>query len=124
MCNTWVALTLHLGPALQHWFTSPYVQMLRYHPAQQEVEVTNLNLFAKPQTVRFRLGEAREADTIHPLASFEVHGRRYFVDADTFPDKALLAKIMPQATAAHLMEATRPGEQAQPQQPPEQPPQH
>ena len=32
----------------------------------------------------------REAPGVHPLTSFEARGRRYYVDADNFPHKALL----------------------------------
>lgn len=89
---------------LMHWFTHPYVQRLVYHPQTDEVEVTNLSLFAKPTTRRFHLAEAREADTVHPLTSFEVQGEYYYIDAEHFPYKALLARLVPQAAAAAATE--------------------
>ena len=58
MCNTWVALTLHLGPGLQHWFTNPYVQTLRYHPARGG---------ALPNRVLCRTGCAIVAATVPPF---------------------------------------------------------
>ena len=50
--------------------------------------------------------QVREADTVHPLASFHVRGRYYYVDADHFENKALLVRLTPQAAAAHAMATT------------------
>ena len=98
------------------------LEIIQYRQSEQQVEVTNLNLFARPTTQRYHVAEFHEADTIHPLTSFEARGHRYYVDAEHFPDKALLAKLMPQAAAAHVMEAAGappPGQQQQPPQPQE-----
>ena len=77
-------------PVQLTWFTQPYVQRLRYDAATDSVEATTLSLVATPRVDRFHVGEAREADSVHPLASFQARGRRYYLDAANFGDKALL----------------------------------
>lgn len=52
--------------------TGPYVQHLTWDPDTDTVEVTTLNLMARPQTQRFHVAEAQPADTVHPLSSFKV----------------------------------------------------
>ena len=44
---------------LLHWFAAPYVQRLRYSPTTDSVEVTTLNVLARPRTTSFHLGEVR-----------------------------------------------------------------
>jgi hypothetical protein len=87
------------------WFTQPYVQRLRYEHGSDTVEVTTLSLLAQPRTDRFHVSEARDADSVHPLTSFQARGRLYYLDAEHFPDKALMARLVPQAAAAQAMEA-------------------
>ena len=117
------SLLSFLPPLQLTWFTQPYVQRLRYERGSDTVEVTTLSLLAQPRTDRFHVSEAGEADSVHPLTSFQARGRRYYLDAEHFPDKALMARLVPQAAAAHAMEAASAGMgQPQPPQPPQQPP--
>ncbi|KAL4423110.1 hypothetical protein ABPG77_004793 [Micractinium sp. CCAP 211/92] len=90
---------------LLSWFTQPYVQQLRYERGSDTLEATTLTLLARPRVDRFHIAEVGEVEGVHPLSSFQARGRRYYVDAEHFPDKALLARLMPQAAAAHVMEA-------------------
>ncbi len=57
---------------LLHWFVSPYVHKLRYDPATGWVEATRLNLFVRPVTTHFEVGEAQFADTMRPQTTFKV----------------------------------------------------
>ncbi|PRW59509.1 transmembrane mitochondrial [Chlorella sorokiniana] len=98
------------------WFTQPYVQRLRYDPTTDMVETTTLTLLARPRTDRFHLNEVTEADSVHPLTSFAARGRKYYVDAQNFPNKELLVKLVPQAAAAHAVEAANAEQQQQQQQ--------
>ncbi|KAI7840187.1 hypothetical protein COHA_005970 [Chlorella ohadii] len=102
------------------WFTQPYVQRLRYDPATDTVEATTLSLLAQPRTDRFHLNEVTEADSVHPLTSFAARGRKYYVDAQNFPNQELLVrgavKLVPQAAAAHAVEAANAEQQQQQQQ--------
>ena len=88
----------HPAPQLT-WFTQPYVQRLRVERRSGTVEAETLTLLARPRTDRFHLGECAEADSVHPLSSFRARGRLYYVDANNFPDRALLAQLVPQAAA-------------------------
>ncbi|GAB4822182.1 hypothetical protein N2152v2_009228 [Parachlorella kessleri] len=81
------------------------IQHLTYQPKTQAVEVITLNLIAKPRKYRFHLAEVQPADTVHPLSSFMVNGKVFYLDADNFGDKQLLAKLAPQQAAAHVVEA-------------------
>lgn len=80
---------------LMHWFTSPYVQRLRYHPDTETVEIDALDLLGRMRTTAFPLSSIQEPDTVHPLASFKINGKCYFVDPDNFPDEQLLLRLVP-----------------------------
>ena len=67
-------------------------------------QVTTLSVLGRPHTTTFHLAESRAADSIHPLTSFEARGRHYYVDADYFENKGLLARLAPVAAAAHAVE--------------------
>ena len=87
------------------------------------MQATTLTLTARPRTDSFHVSEATAADTMHPLTSFAARGRLYYLDADHFPDKQLLAALVPDAvaaTAATPAAATEAavGQQPQQQQPP------
>ena len=73
-------------------------------PTRPRAKVTALNLLGQPRTTTFHLDEARAVDSIHPLTSFEARGRQFYVDADHFEDKTLLARLAPEAAAAHAVE--------------------
>ena len=94
-----------LPPVQLTWFTQPYITRLRYERPTDTLEATTLTLLSKPRTDRFHLADVRPADTVHPLTSFAARGRLYYLDADNFSDKQLLARLVPQAAAAHAMEA-------------------
>ncbi|EFN54418.1 hypothetical protein CHLNCDRAFT_135778 [Chlorella variabilis] len=100
------------GAALT-WFTQPYVTRLRYERGTGSVEASTLTLLGRPRTDRFQLGEVQEAASMHPLTSFQARGRRYYVDAEHFGDKALLARLQPAAAAAHVTEAAEAAQAAQ-----------
>ena len=53
---------------------------------------------------------------MHPLSSFAARGRIYYVDAEHFPNKALLARLLPQQAAASAMNAANAAQQQQQQQ--------
>jgi hypothetical protein len=91
-----------LTTGLCAWFVAPYVQRLTYDPAADVVEVETLTLLNRPRRARFAPAAARPADTLHPLSTFAVGGRYYFLDPQHFGDKALLARLAPGAAAAQL----------------------
>lgn len=91
---------------LLHWFTSPYIHKFTYYPKENAADVVTLNFLGRPLPHRIFLNEVQEADSIHPLSTFAVNNKMYYIDADNFTDKALLSKLAPQATAAHLQAVT------------------
>jgi hypothetical protein len=86
------------------WFTQPYITRLRYEPATETVEATTLSLLARPRTDTFHLAEVEEVASVHPLSSFQAHGRRYYLDAGEYRRSALalpLPLLLVPHTAGH-----------------------
>lgn len=54
--------------------------------------------------------QVTEADSVHPLTSFAARGRKYYVDAQNFPNKELLVRA---ACAAVLVPWERGAEHAE-----------
>ncbi|GLJ30339.1 hypothetical protein SUGI_0600230 [Cryptomeria japonica] len=78
-----------------HWFASPYVHKLKWQPGSDSFEVEMLSWLATyvPRTIQF--SDVKPAETNRPYVTFEAKGNYYFIDADRFPNKALLAKLTP-----------------------------
>jgi len=85
-----------------HWFTGPYVHKLWHDADRGEVTLETLSVFAKPECTRFALTDVQIPTTIHPLASFSVGDRVFYVDEELFADKALLAKLCPQSDFSRI----------------------
>ncbi|KAH9300971.1 hypothetical protein KI387_012554, partial [Taxus chinensis] len=88
--------------AALHWFASPYVHKLKWQPGSDSFEVEMLSWLATylPRTIQF--SDIKPADTNRPYVTFEAKGEYYFIDADRFPNKALLAKLIPKQPARTL----------------------
>jgi hypothetical protein len=84
-----------LTTGILHWFTKPYLQNLSHWKATDTVEITALNVLAKPKAIRFKVGETTEPKSVHPLTSFEIYGKYYFVDPDNFRNNELLERMAP-----------------------------
>jgi len=65
-----------------------------WHDADSgHVTLELLSLIAQPETFRFALDDAQVPATIHPLATFSVKDRVFYVDEELFEDKELFAKL-------------------------------
>ena len=76
---------------LLQWFCSPYVLRLEVGGRGELVEVSTLNIFARPTTSTFPLSAMVEPQTMRPLATFQVGRKIYFIDG-TATDE-LLARL-------------------------------
>ena len=52
-------------------------------------------MLAKPKAIRFKVGETTEPKSVHPLTSFGIYGKCYFVDPDNFKNNELLERMAP-----------------------------
>lgn len=80
---------------LLHWFTSPYVHRLEHLPKEDTIKVNSLDMLGRRKQRNIPLTEVSEAQSVHPLSSFAAGGKLYYVDADRFQDKELLARMVP-----------------------------
>ena len=81
---------------LLHWFTHAYAHRVEYDPGTDVMTVETLNVLARPVQLRFQVGDVEPADGIHPLSNFKIPGgKMLYVDQDNFPDKQLLARLIP-----------------------------
>ncbi|CAI9091090.1 OLC1v1026017C1 [Oldenlandia corymbosa var. corymbosa] len=82
--------------AALHWFVSPYVHKLRWHPGSDSFEVEMLSWLATsiPRTIKF--ADIRPPETQRPFVTFKANDKFYFIDAEHCRNKALLAKLTPQ----------------------------
>lgn len=85
--------------AALHWFVSPYIHKLRWHPGSDSFEVEMMSWLATylPKTIKF--SDIRPAETNRPFVTFKANNEFYFVDADHCHNKALLARLTPQKSA-------------------------
>jgi hypothetical protein len=75
--------------ALLQWFASPYI--IRLELDGQQVSATTFNVLARPHTKVFTIADMQEAKTMRPLATFQAHGKVYYIDGTA--DERLLAKL-------------------------------
>ncbi|KAK9811076.1 hypothetical protein WJX73_000254 [Symbiochloris irregularis] len=78
---------------LLHWFVGPYVHHLNYRKGSKTVEVDTLNLLARPIHETLRLDDIRPPNTLRPQATFQAHGKIYYVDTDKIEDKKALQEL-------------------------------
>jgi len=86
---------------LLHWFVAPYVQRLTYHARDDSVEVETLSLRVKPKHHKFSMSDVAPSESVHPLSTFAVGNKYYYIDADNFRNKALLMRLSSEAAEAH-----------------------
>ncbi|KAK9837314.1 hypothetical protein WJX81_005594 [Elliptochloris bilobata] len=85
-----------LTTGLLHWLTGPYVHALEYAPSTQRLHIRTLSVLCQPVHTDVQLAEvAYPADTLRPQVTFQAAGRYFYIDADAFRDKELLAKLSP-----------------------------
>ncbi|DBB04170.1 hypothetical protein WJX77_004853 [Trebouxia sp. C0004] len=80
---------------LMHWFTSPYVHRLIHNSKTGLTEVETLSILAKYKRRTFSHSEIEYPNSFRPQSTFQVHGQVYYLDADSFEDKELLAMLSP-----------------------------
>lgn len=97
VASTVIFLSASTTAAL-HWFVSPYVHKLRWQPGADSFEVVMLSWLATPLPRTVRFADVRPPQTQRPFVTFKAGGDFYFVDAEHFRDKALLARLTPQKT--------------------------
>lgn len=86
--------------AALHWFVSPYIHKLTWHPGSDTFEVEMMSWLATflPKTIKF--SDIRLAETNRPFVTFKANNQFYFVDADHCHNKALLARLTPTKSAS------------------------
>ncbi|OVA09903.1 Protein of unknown function DUF1301 [Macleaya cordata] len=82
-----------------HWFVSPYIHKLRWHPGSDSFEVDMMTWLATFVTKTIKFSDIRPAETNRPFVTFKANGEFYFVDTDHCHNKALLARLTPQKPA-------------------------
>uniref|UniRef100_A0A0E0GWP7 Uncharacterized protein n=1 Tax=Oryza nivara TaxID=4536 RepID=A0A0E0GWP7_ORYNI len=81
--------------AALHWFVSPYIHKLRWRPGSDSFEAEIMSWLATPLTRTIKFADVRPPETNRPFVTFRAEGNFYFVDAEHFPNKALLARLTP-----------------------------
>lgn len=82
--------------AALHWFVSPYIHKLRWRPGSDSFEAEVMTWLATPLKRTVKFADVRPPETNRPFVTFKAEGNFYFVDADHFSNKALLARLTPQ----------------------------
>ncbi|CAN6302740.1 unnamed protein product [Urochloa humidicola] len=81
--------------AALHWFVSPYIHKLRWRPGSDSFEAEIMSWLATPLKRTIKFADVRPPETNRPFVTFKAEGNFYFVDADHFSNKALLARLTP-----------------------------
>ncbi|XP_006650918.1 uncharacterized protein LOC102719753 [Oryza brachyantha] len=81
--------------AALHWFVSPYIHKLRWRPGSDSFEAETMTWLATPLTRTVKFADVRPPETNRPFVTFKADGNFYFVDAEHFSNKALLARLTP-----------------------------
>lgn len=76
-----------------HWFTSPYVHQLLYNDKADTARVQTLKFFGGTRWHEFPVSAVETPTGYHPLASFKVQGKTFYVDRGNFEDTALLERL-------------------------------
>ncbi|KAL3677434.1 hypothetical protein R1sor_027382 [Riccia sorocarpa] len=95
LCSTMVVLSASTTFAL-HWFASPYIHKLTWVPGSNEVDVEVLSWLATKLKRKIKLSDIRTPYTQRPLVTFAANNEYYFIDKDSFPNKELLDKLLPE----------------------------
>lgn len=81
--------------AALHWFVSPYIHKLRWRPGSDSFEAEMITWLATPLKRTVKFADVRPPETNRPFVTFRAEGNFYFVDAEHFSNKALLARLTP-----------------------------
>lgn len=95
VASTVIFLSASTTAAL-HWFVSPYIHKLRWHPGSDSFEVEMMSWLATPIPRTIKFADVRPPDTNRPFVTFKADGNFYFVDVEHCHNKALLARLTPQ----------------------------
>jgi transmembrane protein 70, mitochondrial len=95
VASTVIFLSASTTAAL-HWFISPYIHKLRWQPGSDGFEAEMMSWLATPLRRTIKFAEVRRPDTNRPFVTFKADGKYYFVDAEHFQNKALLARLTPE----------------------------
>jgi len=88
---------------LLHWFTHPYIHKLVHNPKENTIDINVLDVLGRSRTRHINIADVTEAQSIHPLSSFAVNGKVFYVDRDHFKDrmrKELVEKLAPSPPVA------------------------
>ncbi|KAJ3682813.1 hypothetical protein LUZ60_013040 [Juncus effusus] len=94
VASTVIFLSASTTAALQ-WFVSPYIHKLRWRPGSDSFEAEMMSWLATPLKKTVKFADIRKAETSRPYVSFRAGGDFYFVDAEHFSNKAVLARLTP-----------------------------
>lgn len=95
VASTVIFLSASTTAAL-HWFVSPYIHKLRWKPGSDNFEAEMMSWLATPIPRTVKFSDIRPAETNRPFVTFKADGNFYFIDAEHFHNKALLARLTPQ----------------------------
>uniref|UniRef100_A0A0D9W1J0 Uncharacterized protein n=1 Tax=Leersia perrieri TaxID=77586 RepID=A0A0D9W1J0_9ORYZ len=95
VASTVIFLSASTTAAL-HWFVSPYIHKLRWRPGSDSFEAEMMSWMATPLRKTVKFADIRPPETNRPFVTFKAEGNFYFVDAEHFSNKALLARLTPQ----------------------------
>ncbi|KAK9833075.1 hypothetical protein WJX74_006371 [Apatococcus lobatus] len=80
---------------LMHWFTGPYVHQLTYDRSTQRFSAKTMSLLARPVHTSFSAQDVRYPQSLRPNVTFQVGNQFFALDVDNFPDRSVLAKLLP-----------------------------
>ncbi|KAG1339130.1 hypothetical protein COCNU_04G014360 [Cocos nucifera] len=98
VASTVIFLSASTTAAL-HWFVSPYIHKLRWHPGSDSFEVEMMSWLATPIPRTIKFADVRPPETNRPFVTFKADGNFYFVDVEHCHNKALLARLTPQKSS-------------------------
>lgn len=98
VASTVIFLSASTTAAL-HWFVSPYIHKLRWHPGSDSFEVEMMSWLATPIPRTIKFADVRPPETNRPFVTFRANGNFYFIDAEHCHNKALLARLTPQKSS-------------------------
>ncbi|GAX76095.1 hypothetical protein CEUSTIGMA_g3538.t1 [Chlamydomonas eustigma] len=81
-----------------HWITNPYVHVMDYEPATQQVDVVTTSLLGTRRKHSFNLSDVLPLPWNRPVATFMAKNRFYYIDVYSFPDDWLLKRLTPDDT--------------------------
>lgn len=70
-----------------------------HNPKENTIDINVLDLLGRSRTRHIHIADVAEAQSVHPLSSFAVNGKVFYLDRDHFKDKTLLEILAPSPLA-------------------------